>query len=267
MTRSFLIAGLWFAMTVPLAAQSQPVASPTLAAKAVEGDPRCVDLEIRLIELHSPVPTPTEPNPSGETPPKSGTEPKASPLPPVRTLTKEQLAGFIQSCQADPRSKILMAPRMRLPLGRKGELRSGGEVAYGVEPEATNPDTGEVTPERKLTEFFGTAVDATVTVPKPGLLRVNLMVEHSTITAQKVAPGQRPVKDARRVQTVVECQSGQTTLLRGLKSQRQTATTTRLPVLGELPVLGNAFSKTHVEQEDVELVLLVTPVLIDAAGE
>ncbi|MDP1798890.1 MAG: hypothetical protein Q8K78_15455 [Planctomycetaceae bacterium] len=246
---------------------TKTVALPTPSATPVQAvevdDPRCVDLEIRLIELRGPVKLPVEPSKPGNAGNKTGSDPKVSQMPPIRMLTKDETADFVKSCQADPRSNILMAPRMRLPLGRKGQLRSGGEVAYGVEPAITNAETGEVTPEKTLTEFFGTAVDATVTVPKPNLLRVNLTVEHSTVMSQKVQPGQRPAKDARRVQTTVDCPNGQTAMFRGLKSQRQTASITRLPILGDIPVLGDTFSKKRVDHEEVELVLLITPVLLD----
>ncbi len=257
-----------------LKAQPEPGVAPVALPRADDApesltDQPFVDLSIRLLELRGKVKLPAEKatpatSLAAEPSPKNN-EPKASPLSPgtggqSRVLSKDEVAAFITTLQADPRANILSAPRMRMQLGTKGELRSGGEVVVGNEGVGINKN-GEPSSTLK-TLFFGTALDATVTNPKPGLLRVVLNLEHSTPNTPVAGI---PSVNTRRIATTVELKNGQTVMLRGLKSTRHAASITRVPVLGEIPVIGDAlFSKTKVDTEETELVVLITPELVDA---
>ena len=259
-----------------LKAQPEPGAAPVALPRADDApasptDQPIVDLSIRLLELRGTVKLPAEKatpatSPAAEPSPKNN-EPKASRLSPgtggqSRVLSKDEVAAFINSMQADPRANILSAPRLRMQLGTKGELRSGGEIIVGNESVGTNK-TGETSPAMK-TLFFGTALDATVTNPKPGLLRVALNLEHSTPNTPVEGI---PSVNTRRIASTVELKDGQTVMLRGLKSTRNAASITRVPVLGEIPVIGDAlFSKTKVDTEETELVVLITPELVDSSA-
>ncbi len=264
MARWFLMSVAWFTITAPLAAQSQPVAPSPAAppvpvrvqgpATSVAKAPREVDLDVQLIEIRSDLklPMPEAPVPVGAA--ANG-----------GVLTKEDVTRIMNVCRADPRTKILCNPRLRLIVGQAGQFRSGGELVLDAPKPAKQSD--DATKSAAQTRFFGTAVDATITAPKPGLLNVNLMVEQSTLNRERAVPNGPPGIDSRRVQTMAELASGQTMLLRGLQGNRTTASVTRVPVLGELPVVGEAFfSRKRTETEQTELMLLVTPTAINAGG-
>lgn len=172
-----------------------------------------------------------------------------------RVLDRAETKAFLEKLQGEPRTSILAAPTLRLPLGEKGSLRNGGEVLRDLPASNGNPPMQERV-------FFGTAVDATVTMPKPGLLSVNFSCEQSDLirTDKTSVPG----ITKRAVQTRVEMQPGQTVVLQGLKCTRDVVTETRVPVLGEIPVIGEGlFAKRQTDKQSYEMVVMVTAELVE----
>jgi pilus assembly protein CpaC len=67
----------------------------------------------------------------------------------------------------------------------------------------------------------------------------------------------------RRVETVVELGSGQTFAIGGLLSERVRGVSRKVPALGDIPVLGTLFSSVDYQTDQSELVVLVTPELVE----
>src|SRR5262249_30227168 len=72
-----------------------------------------------------------------------------------------------------------------------------------------------------------------------------------------------PGRTTQRVRTTVEMESGQTLALAGLIQKSSTANSRKGPILGDLPFVGAAFSNKCHREEEIELVILVTPRLVD----
>ncbi len=70
-----------------------------------------------------------------------------------------------------------------------------------------------------------------------------------------------PGLDTRDISTTVEMREGQTLAIGGLIQTNLGGDTTRIPLLGDLPFLGNLFRTSHTSYGETELVLLVTPEL------
>jgi pilus assembly protein CpaC len=79
-------------------------------------------------------------------------------------------------------------------------------------------------------------------------------------------PGGTPVPglNTRKAHTVVEMRQGQTLAIAGLLQLTLDGTTSRIPGLGDLPIIGPFFSNTTSERIEKELVVLVTPYLVEA---
>src|SRR5207247_2600861 len=67
----------------------------------------------------------------------------------------------------------------------------------------------------------------------------------------------------QRVRTSVEIEDGQTFAIGGLIQNRIQGNIRRTPILGDLPFIGAAFVSTRFEEQEEELVVLVTPHLVD----
>ncbi|MEM7410912.1 MAG: secretin N-terminal domain-containing protein [Myxococcota bacterium] len=78
------------------------------------------------------------------------------------------------------------------------------------------------------------------------------------------ATGSLPVIDLRETDTVMRVDDGSTILIGGLIQSREIERQAKVPVFGDIPWLGQAFRQSNVEHERTELVILVTPRILDA---
>ncbi len=170
--------------------------------------------------------------------------------------------SYISALRDEALLKILAEPEMVATNGRPATMLSGGEFPIIV-------SQGFGTQSIQWREF-GVRLEAVPFVLGGGALRLDLQPEVSerdfsnsvTIGATTV-----PGLSVRRVNTQVEMKFGQTLMLAGLISKRQTATTHKIPFLGELPYVGVAFSRKHSEDSETEVVITVTPELVSALDD
>jgi pilus assembly protein CpaC len=94
-------------------------------------------------------------------------------------------------------------------------------------------------------------------------LRVNPEVSEPDYTNALTLTGYVvPGLTQRRVDTVVELAPGQTLAIGGLLSEHTRGVSSKVPALGDLPVLGALFSSQSYQDSETELVVMVTPELV-----
>ncbi len=109
---------------------------------------------------------------------------------------------------------------------------------------------------------FGTSIVVTPIVLDKDLIRMRIVPEFSQINDSN-AVGGIPGLDSRRASTTVELREGQTIVLAGLFGHDTSTGVTRIPWLGELPLVGAyLFSSKQSSQGESELLISVTPQLI-----
>lgn len=167
--------------------------------------------------------------------------------------------GFLEALRQNDLMKILAEPTLVAISGRAASFKSGGEF-----PILVPQSLGTVSIEYKT---FGTQVDFVPLVLGDGRIRLEVRPRVSEIdntqgvTVNEITvPGLR----VREVDTAVEMQAGQTLALAGLVQTRTEAQHTGIPGLSDLPWLGAAFRRVTEEQNEIELLILVTPELVDA---
>jgi general secretion pathway protein D len=114
-----------------------------------------------------------------------------------------------------------------------------------------------------------TGVNATVTptVNAQGVVIMNIDLQ---ISNEVIVDGESPDTPAifeRALTTEVVVQSGQTVLLGGLISENDTNGENKVPLLGDIPLLGKLFKSQNQQKEKTELVLVVTPKVIERNDE
>ena len=164
---------------------------------------------------------------------------------------------YITALRDESLLKILAEPEMVATNGRPATMLSGGEF-----PIIVPQSLGTVSIQWRE---FGVRLEAVPFVLGGGALRLDLQPEVSErdfANAVTIGGTTVPGLTVRRVNTQVEMKFGQTLMLAGLISKRQTATTHKVPVLGELPYIGAAFSRKRNEDSETEVVITVTPELV-----
>lgn len=175
------------------------------------------------------------------------------------TSGSDAFMGFIDALQQKNIAKILAEPNIVAVSGRPAQFNEGGEI-----PIIVPQSLGNVSVEYKP---FGTQVDFLPIVLGNGKIRLEVRPRVSDLdfsNAVTINDTQIPALTVRQVDTAVEMNAGQTFAIAGLIQQRTTTVSTGIPFLSDIPILGIPFRSTSDKVDEVELLILVTPELVDA---
>jgi pilus assembly protein CpaC len=166
---------------------------------------------------------------------------------------------FIQAATERGLAKVLAKPTLLARSGQSASFLAGGEVPI---PVAQGGAFGSITIEFKQ---FGVGVEFAPTVLGDDRIYLEVSPEVSepdftigTSTGGVFTPG----FITRRASTSVELADGQSFAIAGLLSERVRQIVERVPVLGDIPILGALFRSQDFQRDETELVLIVTPRLV-----
>lgn len=171
-----------------------------------------------------------------------------------------QMQVFVQALRENGLLKVLAEPNLVALNGQEASFLAGGEIPIPI-----------VTEQRIRIEFkeFGVRLNFAPVVLNDNRIRLRVAPEvsepdfTSSVTISGVSI---PGFSTRRVETVVEIGSGQTLAIGGLLNDRVRSVVRRVPALGDVPVLGALFRSVSYQHEETELVVLVTPELVEPVG-
>jgi len=163
--------------------------------------------------------------------------------------------GVLEALRQDKLAKTLAEPNLVAISGRPAYFRVGGEFGYQV--------NGGITGTTVEFKEFGTRLDFVAQVLGNGRIRLEVRPSVSEIDAAN-SVGDVPALKVREVETGVELQAGQTLALAGLVQTRTEAQNRGLPWVSELPVFGIPFRRVKEQLNEVELLVMVTPELVEA---
>jgi type II secretory pathway component GspD/PulD (secretin) len=95
-----------------------------------------------------------------------------------------------------------------------------------------------------------------------GIIIMSIRPSITTIASVATSPdglSTSPVTDVRELDTVAKVRHGQTIILAGLIQERDLESTSEVPILSKLPILGGLFKQVKKDRAKVELVILLTP--------
>jgi len=165
--------------------------------------------------------------------------------------------GFLEALKQEGLLKILAEPVVVTTSGRPANLLAGGEFPILV-PQSLGTTTIQW-------REFGVILEAVPIILGGGNLRLEVAPEVSDrdfTNAVSVNGFTVPGLTTRRVNTQVEMKFGQTLVIGGLISTRETSETDKIPYLGDLPWVGAAFRRMRSDQNETELLIMVTPELV-----
>jgi pilus assembly protein CpaC len=166
---------------------------------------------------------------------------------------------FIQALRENGLLKVLAEPNLVAVSGQEADFLAGGEFPIPVPQGGTN---NAITIEFRE---FGVRLRFTPTVLSEDVIRLQVAPEISEpdySAAITIGGYVVPGLTQRRVDTVVELGAGQTFAIGGLLSEKVRGTASKVPALGDMPVLGALFSSVRYQSNETELVVLVTPELV-----
>jgi pilus assembly protein CpaC len=168
-----------------------------------------------------------------------------------------EVAVLIDALTTNGTGKVIVDQTMTVLAGEPAAFIAGGEFAV-----PTTVGLGGAAAATTSFRGFGTSVIATPTVIDRDLMRLQVVAEHSSINSGTTVGG-IPGLNVKRVQTRVDLREGQTIVLGGLFGRTQRAEVTRIPLLGELPLIGPfLFNSKRATEDETELLIVVTPELV-----
>jgi pilus assembly protein CpaC len=156
----------------------------------------------------------------------------------------------------------LAEPNLVASSGETADFLAGGEFPV---PISSTPGTGGIAQVTIEYKKFGVRLRFTPTVLANGVISLKLNPEVSDIDpALSVQSGGVAVPGIilRTANTTVELRDGQAFAIAGMLSAKSQRTVDALPWLGSVPILGTLFSSKEFQQDETELVVIVSPHLI-----
>lgn len=174
-----------------------------------------------------------------------------------------QFSAAIKALRATGDFKSLAEPNLLTLPGQEASFLAGGEFPYpSVQNGAQN---GSVT---IVFKEFGIRLRFTPTITEGGSIRLHVAPEVSSLdfaNALTLNGFQIPSLLTRRAETDVELRDGQHLAIAGLMDNTLLKNVSKIPVLGDLPIIGTFFRTTDSQQRRTELLVVVTPRLVEAS--
>ncbi|MGO1189902.1 MULTISPECIES: type II and III secretion system protein family protein [Vibrio] len=167
------------------------------------------------------------------------------------------ILGAISALNSNGFAYTLAEPSLVTMSGHSATFLAGGEFPYPV-----SSDNGDISIEFKE---FGVRLSLSPTVREDGRILLKVAPEVSELnynqgvsTSGIVVPG----ISVRRTDTTIQLGDGESFVISGLISSSTMKNADRLPGLGDIPIIGAFFSASRLEQNDKELMMVVTPHLV-----
>jgi general secretion pathway protein D len=173
------------------------------------------------------------------------------------TLTGTQYGAFLQAVQTDANFEVLSKPRIFTSNNSTAEINISQSLPY-VLSQQTNIN-GNLTFNYA---FLDVGIILTVT---PRITQNGYVTMDVTQTANdfvRYTEFNAPVVNQREAQTTVSVKDGETVVIGGIIKNSISTTTNKLPVLGDIPILGNLFKSNTQTKSKTELLVFLTPRII-----
>jgi len=172
------------------------------------------------------------------------------------TIAALQQANLIQ---------ILAEPNVLTQTGKEASFLAGGEFPFPV----VQTGTGGVPVVTIQFREFGVRLTFTPTLTADGKIHLKVKPEVSALDftqALTISGFLVPALSTRRVESEMDLRDGQTFAIAGLLDNRVTENLSKIPGLGDVPLLGKLFQSRNLSKTKNELLVLVTPRVLDASA-
>ena len=170
------------------------------------------------------------------------------------------LAVTIRALQQHNVLQILAEPNLLALNGREASFLAGGEFPFPVVQGGNASNAVTITFKE-----FGVRLKFLPTILSDGTIRLRVAPEVSALDFSNgltVSGFAVPALSTRRAETEIELKDGQSFAIAGLIDNRLTENASRIPGLGDIPIIGKLFRSRAINKTKTELMVMVTPKLV-----
>lgn len=180
----------------------------------------------------------------------------------------ERLKVIINALATKNLVNILSTPRLMVLDNEEAVIQVGTDVPVVTGQVTTAEAAGATTGVVQTIQYRSTGIILRVkpTINTKGLLTLNITQEVSEMGSNP--PGvSSPTILVRKINTNVVALSGQSIVLGGLISETQSTSESKVPFIGDIPILGELFKSKSKEKRKTELIIILTPRIVSSLEE
>jgi len=169
---------------------------------------------------------------------------------------------LIRALEVQGRLEVLSRPQILVKNNEPARIQVGENIAIVESVDLLDNGNTRSNVARK---DVGIILDVTPSISDDGFLSLKVQPEISSLSSRTIQISedfQAPVIDTRQIQTSISVRDGETVVIGGLIQTRDDERHTKIPFLGDVPILGEAFRSHQVSQTKTELLVILTPRVI-----
>lgn len=191
-------------------------------------------------------------------------------------LRAYDFTSFINVLEQQGKVRVLSSPRVSTLNNQKAVIKVGNDELYITDMDYMTitgaNNTQQLVPNPRFSPYFsGVALDVTPQINDDGVvtLHIHPMVTTVTDKMKQYSINNESVglplasSDARESDSIVRARNGELVVIGGLMKQAERGGVEKVPLLGDIPLLGAAFRNETQSSRKSELVILMRPVVID----
>lgn len=160
----------------------------------------------------------------------------------------------LQALQTESRGEVVSSPRIITANRQKAIIQQGTQIPY---QEATSSGATSTSFRKAVMKL-----EVTPHITPDGSVILDILVNKDSVSNVQ-SPGGALAIDTNQIQTQVLVNDGETLVLGGIYERSQRVTKTKVPFLGDIPLLGALFRSTSKTNGKFELLIFVTPTIIE----
>jgi MSHA biogenesis protein MshL len=195
-------------------------------------------------------------------------------------INYHRLSAFVELLTAQGNVQVLSSPRVSTTNNQKALIKVGTDNFFVTNVSNTTSTTGTnttTTPSVTFNPFFsGIALDITPQINDDGDITLHIHPTISVVTSEPKTVSTGTVNGTPTVQSfdmakssiresdnVVKAKNGQIVIIGGLMQDKNAEVVSGIPVLKDMPLVGQLFRQTRKESAKSELVILIRPIILN----
>jgi MSHA biogenesis protein MshL len=195
------------------------------------------------------------------------------------SLDVGDFTGFLEFLETQGDVHVLSSPRVSTVNNQKAVIKVGTDEFFVTDVDTnSNSTTGSASTNQsvdiELTPFFsGVALDVIPQISEegvvtlhihPSVIEVNERIKQINLTTDNQLSIPLALSTIRESDSIVRARSGQVVVIGGLMQNQTKDSTSSVPILGDLPLIGGLFRHKQQTTHKSELVILLRPIVVNS---
>lgn len=180
----------------------------------------------------------------------------------------QRFKAAVNAFAQQQRLNVLSTPRIMVLDNQSASITVGSQIPLLSGSTTSTSASTEVTVATQAVQYVTTGIILTVqpTINTEGLLTLTISLEDSEAQTNTTSSIDSPIITTQNLSTSVVASTDQTILLGGMISNSISDTETKVPLIGDIPLIGNLFKTRSKSKTKTELIIMLTPRIL-TSGE